>query len=62
LKQRAVGRRCASTTKPHRLAENIEAASLALTAEEVGGIDAAAARIAVQGDRYPPAGAARTRG
>ncbi len=49
------------TTKPHRLDENIAAAALDLTPEDVRGIDAAAAKIAVQGDRYPQAEAERTK-
>ncbi len=42
------------TTKLHRLEENIAAASLELTPDEMQGIEGAAAKIAVQGDRYPP--------
>ncbi|WP_419759180.1 aldo/keto reductase [Acidisoma sp.] len=41
------------TTKPGRLDENIGAASLELTTAEVRDIEASAARIAIQGDRYP---------
>jgi aryl-alcohol dehydrogenase-like predicted oxidoreductase len=41
------------TTKPHRLAENLGAAALHLTAEDVGEIDRAASAIAVHGARYP---------
>ena len=41
------------TTKPGRLDENIAAASLELTTAEVRDIEASAARIAIQGDRYP---------
>jgi aryl-alcohol dehydrogenase-like predicted oxidoreductase len=41
------------TTKPHRLEENIGAASVTLTADDRREIDAAAAAIPVQGDRYP---------
>jgi aryl-alcohol dehydrogenase-like predicted oxidoreductase len=48
------------TTKPHRLEENIAAADIELTPEDVRSIDDAAAKIAVQGDRYPQAEAART--
>jgi aryl-alcohol dehydrogenase-like predicted oxidoreductase len=48
------------TTKLHRLEENIAAVGIELTAEDVRSIDAAAAGIAVQGDRYPQAEAART--
>jgi aryl-alcohol dehydrogenase-like predicted oxidoreductase len=47
------------TTKLHRLEENIAAAAIALSAGEVRSIDAAAAEIAVQGDRYPVLEAAR---
>jgi aryl-alcohol dehydrogenase-like predicted oxidoreductase len=48
------------TTKLHRLQENIAAADVELTAEDVRSIDAAAAEITVQGDRYSQAEAART--
>ena len=48
------------TTKLHRLDENIDAAALILTPEDVRSIDAAAAKIAVQGDRYPQAETERT--
>ncbi len=41
------------TTKLNRLDENIAAASLELTAEDLHDIDAAAAQITVQGERYP---------
>jgi aryl-alcohol dehydrogenase-like predicted oxidoreductase len=41
------------TTKLHRLEENIGAAAVELTAEDLGHIEAALARIQVQGDRYP---------
>ena len=41
------------TTKLHRLEENIEAASVQLTAEDLRQIEEALARIKVQGDRYP---------
>ena len=41
------------TTKPHRLEENVGAAAIELTAEDLRQIEEAAARIAVQGDRYP---------
>nr|WP_294555610.1 aldo/keto reductase [uncultured Rhodopila sp.] len=47
------------TTKLHRLEENIAAADITLTAEDMRSIDAAAAMITVQGDRYPQAEAAR---
>ena len=41
------------TTKLHRLQENIGGASINLTSDEVGEIDAAFAAIPVQGARYP---------
>jgi len=41
------------TTKLHRLEENIGAAAIALTADDRGEIDRAAAQISVQGARYP---------
>jgi aryl-alcohol dehydrogenase-like predicted oxidoreductase len=41
------------TTKLHRLDENIGAAAIELTADDLREIDDAAARIAVQGARYP---------
>jgi aryl-alcohol dehydrogenase-like predicted oxidoreductase len=41
------------TTKLHRLEENIGAASVELTAEDLRHIEEALARIKVQGDRYP---------
>jgi aryl-alcohol dehydrogenase-like predicted oxidoreductase len=41
------------TTKLHRLEENIGAASVEPTAEDLGEIDRALSRIAVQGARYP---------
>jgi pyridoxine 4-dehydrogenase len=47
------------TTKLHRLEENLGGASLVLSPEDVAAIDDAAARIRVQGDRYPPHLAAR---
>jgi aryl-alcohol dehydrogenase-like predicted oxidoreductase len=43
------------TTKLHRLEENHAAAELELTAEDLRGIDEAAAQITVQGERYPEA-------
>jgi aryl-alcohol dehydrogenase-like predicted oxidoreductase len=43
------------TTKLHRLEENVGAAVVALSAEEVRGIEAAAAKIPVLGDRYAEA-------
>jgi aryl-alcohol dehydrogenase-like predicted oxidoreductase len=41
------------TTKLHRLEENLGAAALALTADDLREIDAAASQITVQGARYP---------
>jgi aryl-alcohol dehydrogenase-like predicted oxidoreductase len=41
------------TTKLHRLEENIGAAAVELTAEDVREIEAAASRIEIQGARYP---------
>jgi aryl-alcohol dehydrogenase-like predicted oxidoreductase len=41
------------TTKVHRLEENLGAAAVELTAEDLREIEAAAAKITVQGDRYP---------
>jgi len=41
------------TTKLHRLDENLGAAALQLTPEDLAGIDRAAAKITVQGARYP---------
>jgi aryl-alcohol dehydrogenase-like predicted oxidoreductase len=41
------------TTKLNRLEENIGAVAVALTADDLSGIDAAAAKIKVEGDRYP---------
>jgi aryl-alcohol dehydrogenase-like predicted oxidoreductase len=43
------------TTKLHRLEENIEAINVELTPEEVRQLETAAAKIAVQGARYPEA-------
>ncbi len=43
------------TTKLHRLEENIGAAAVALTPEEIRELETAAAEIAVQGARYPEA-------
>jgi aryl-alcohol dehydrogenase-like predicted oxidoreductase len=42
------------TTKLHRLEENIAAASIELTAEDLTAIDEALSTIAVRGARYPP--------
>ena len=41
------------TTKLHRLDENIGAVALELTSKDLLEIEQAAARIKVQGDRYP---------
>jgi aryl-alcohol dehydrogenase-like predicted oxidoreductase len=41
------------TTKLHRLDENLEAANVELTADDLTEIEAAASQITVQGDRYP---------
>ena len=41
------------TTKPGRLEENIGAAAIELTADDLGDIESAASRITVQGARYP---------
>jgi aryl-alcohol dehydrogenase-like predicted oxidoreductase len=41
------------TTKLHRLEENIGAAAIELTPDDLQQIDAAAAKIPVQGERYP---------
>ena len=43
------------TTKLHRLEENIGAAAVALTPDEIRELETAAAEIAVQGARYPEA-------
>ena len=48
------------TTKLSRLEENLKAASVRLGADDLRDIDAAAARIAVQGARYPEALEKRT--
>jgi aryl-alcohol dehydrogenase-like predicted oxidoreductase len=42
------------TTKLHRLEENVGAASVELTADDLRGIENALSAVAVQGDRYPP--------
>ncbi|MBU6257477.1 MAG: aldo/keto reductase [Burkholderiales bacterium] len=41
------------TTKPQRLRENLAAAELELSADDLAGIDRAAAQIAIEGARYP---------
>jgi len=43
------------TTKLHRLEENLGAAKVALTADDLSQIEAALRRIKVEGDRYPAA-------
>lgn len=48
------------TTKLARLAENIAAATVELTADDLREIDSAAAQIEVQGARYPDALEQRT--
>jgi diketogulonate reductase-like aldo/keto reductase len=40
------------TTKPHRLAENLGAVAIQLTADDLKEMDRAAAEIPVQGARY----------
>ena len=41
------------TTKLHRLEENVSAAAVELSADDLGEIDNALAKITVQGARYP---------
>jgi aryl-alcohol dehydrogenase-like predicted oxidoreductase len=41
------------TTKLHRLEENIGAASVELTPDDLREIEEAASKITLQGDRYP---------
>jgi aryl-alcohol dehydrogenase-like predicted oxidoreductase len=48
------------TTKIGRLEENIGAAAIELTPDDIRHIDAAVAQITVEGDRYPQAEAERT--
>jgi aryl-alcohol dehydrogenase-like predicted oxidoreductase len=48
------------TTKLHRLEENIGAASVEMTDDDLREIDSAAAKITVQGERYPEALEKRT--
>jgi aryl-alcohol dehydrogenase-like predicted oxidoreductase len=43
------------TTKLHRLEENVKAADLELTAEDLADIERAASQITIQGARYPEA-------
>jgi aryl-alcohol dehydrogenase-like predicted oxidoreductase len=47
------------TTRMHRLDENVAAADIDLTAEELGEIDAATSRVTVHGERYAAAAQAR---
>jgi aryl-alcohol dehydrogenase-like predicted oxidoreductase len=42
------------TTKLHRLEENLGAADIELTADDLRDIDAAVSKIDVEGERYPP--------
>jgi len=48
------------TTKLARLEENLGAASIALTPDDLRAIDAAASKITVEGARYPEALEKRT--
>jgi aryl-alcohol dehydrogenase-like predicted oxidoreductase len=48
------------TTKSHRLKENLGAAALQLTGDDLSRIADALARIPIEGDRYPPHLAATT--
>jgi aryl-alcohol dehydrogenase-like predicted oxidoreductase len=41
------------TTKLHRLDENLGAAALELTSDDIQGIESAASKITVEGARYP---------
>jgi aryl-alcohol dehydrogenase-like predicted oxidoreductase len=41
------------TTKPHRLGENIGAATVELTPGDLGEIETTVSKVAVRGDRYP---------
>src|SRR3984885_2868035 len=47
------------TTKLHRLEENLGAADIRLTPEDLRSIENAVSKISVQGDRYPPSLQAR---
>jgi aryl-alcohol dehydrogenase-like predicted oxidoreductase len=49
------------TTKLNRIEENLAAASIELTPDDLRSIDAAASQITVAGDRYPQAEADLTR-
>ena len=42
------------TTKLHRLEENLGAAAIELTADDLRDIEDALSNITVQGERYPP--------
>jgi len=42
------------TTKLHRLEENLGAADIQLTPEDLSNVESAVSKIKVQGDRYPP--------
>ena len=42
------------TTKLHRLEENLAAADVTLTRDDLREVEDASSRIAVSGDRYPP--------
>ena len=42
------------TTKLHRLEENLGAADVELTASDLADMEAAAAKITIEGERYPP--------
>ena len=42
------------TTKLHRLEENLGAADIQFTLEDLRKVESAVAKIRVQGDRYPP--------
>lgn len=41
------------TTKPHRLEENVGAAAVTLTADDLAAIEAALRQVTIAGDRYP---------
>ena len=43
------------TTKAHRLEENVDAADVKLTADDLAVIDSAASQITIHGARYPEA-------
>jgi aryl-alcohol dehydrogenase-like predicted oxidoreductase len=43
------------TRKPHRLEENMGAADVELTANDMAEIESAAAQVNIQGERYPEA-------